>query len=101
MNLSGIQRIVSHKASFLSNQPNRDYEGFDEKYIKVVMLSLLSNVNCTLRKIRMIRRVPRSGSGIVERNSPPPHLPVPGDFHRGPGRSGRDDPFYNTMTAPR
>ena len=37
--------VGSRAEHFLKGLSNRDYERFDEKYIKVVMLSLLSNVN--------------------------------------------------------
>ncbi len=40
-----IQRLIELTEQFLKGLSNRDYERFDEKYIKVVMLSLLSNVN--------------------------------------------------------
>lgn len=40
-----IDLLVELTEQFLKGLSNRDYERFDEKYIKVVMLSLLSNVN--------------------------------------------------------
>jgi hypothetical protein len=40
-----IDLLIELTERFLKGLSNRDYERFDEKYIKVVMLSLLSNVN--------------------------------------------------------
>ena len=40
-----IDLLIELTEQFLKGLSNRDYERFDEKYIKVVMLSLLSNVN--------------------------------------------------------
>ncbi len=40
-----IERLIALTEKFLKGLSNRDYERFDEKYIKVVMLSLLSDVN--------------------------------------------------------
>ena len=40
-----IELLIELTEQFLKGLSNRDYERFDEKYIKVVMLSLLSNVN--------------------------------------------------------
>lgn len=40
-----IDLLIELIEQFLTGLSNRDYERFDEKYIKVVMLSLLSNVN--------------------------------------------------------
>jgi len=44
--LSGtLDTLIGVTETLLKGLSNRDYERFDEKYIKVVMLSLLSNVN--------------------------------------------------------
>lgn len=40
-----IDLLIELTENLLKGLSNRDYERFDEKYIKVVMLSLLSNVN--------------------------------------------------------
>lgn len=40
-----IERFIRLTEKLLKGLSNRDYERFDEKYIKVVMLSLLSDVN--------------------------------------------------------
>ena len=40
-----IERLTALTEKLLHGLSNRDYERFDEKYIKVVMLSLLSDVN--------------------------------------------------------
>jgi hypothetical protein len=40
-----IEPLIALTEQFLHGLSNRDYERFDEKYIKVVMLSLLSDVN--------------------------------------------------------
>jgi hypothetical protein len=40
-----IEVFIELTEQFLKGLSNRDYERFDQKYIKVVMLSLLSNVN--------------------------------------------------------
>ncbi len=40
-----IDRLIALTEHLLHGLSNRDYERFDEKYIKVVMLSLLSDVN--------------------------------------------------------
>ncbi len=40
-----IEPLIELTEQFLKGLSNRDYERFDEKYIKVVMLSLLSDVN--------------------------------------------------------
>lgn len=40
-----IDVLIELTETLLKGLSNRDYERFDEKYIKVVMLSLLSNVN--------------------------------------------------------
>jgi len=39
-----IEELLSLTEQFLSGLSNRDYERFDEKYIKVVILSLVSNI---------------------------------------------------------
>ncbi len=41
----GIDLLISFTENLLKGLSNRDYRQFDEKYIKVVMLSLLSDVN--------------------------------------------------------
>lgn len=40
-----IDRLVELTEKMLKSLSNRDYQNFDEKYVKVVMLSLLSDVN--------------------------------------------------------
>lgn len=40
-----IERLIELTERLLKGLSNRDYQQFDEKYIKVVMLSLLSDVN--------------------------------------------------------
>jgi hypothetical protein len=40
-----IDRLIALTEQMLKGLSNRDYQRFDEKYIKVVMLSLLSDVN--------------------------------------------------------
>jgi hypothetical protein len=40
-----IDLLISLTENLLKGLSNRDYENFDEKYIKVVMLSLLSDIN--------------------------------------------------------
>lgn len=40
-----IERLIALVEQLLHGLSNRDYQQFDEKYIKVVMLSLLSDVN--------------------------------------------------------
>ncbi len=40
-----IDRLIELTETMLNGLSNRDYERFDEKYIKVVMLSMLSDVN--------------------------------------------------------
>lgn len=45
-----IDALVGMTEKLLKGLSNRDYERFDEKYIKVVMLSLLSNINIYIPK---------------------------------------------------